>query len=90
MPFLDHVLQRPAYGWQDGKGNLVKPNAGEIFREFFSRLNVFKDRKNWLPFFRWLKVSALVDTVSGISIQYDHYGYTWHDLAPPLLYTRSL
>ncbi len=60
MPFLDHVLQRPAYGWQDANGNLVKPTKGQIFKEFFSRLNVFKDRKNWLPFFSWFKVICLV------------------------------
>ena len=60
MAFLDHVLQSPAYGWQDENGNLVKPDVREIFTEFFSRLNVFKDRKNWLPFFSWLKVFCLM------------------------------
>jgi hypothetical protein len=50
MPFLDHVLQRPAYGWQDDQGNLVKPNAGEIFREFFSRLNVLKTEETGCRF----------------------------------------
>ncbi|BAU55772.1 fatty acid desaturase [Mucilaginibacter gotjawali] len=56
MPFLDNVLQPPSYGWMDAKGELVKPSNGRIIREFFSRLNVFKSRKNWLPFFSWLKV----------------------------------
>jgi len=60
MSFLDHVLQVPAYGWKDGKGNLIKPRAGEIFKEFFSRLNVFNNRKNWLPFFSWLKILCLL------------------------------
>jgi hypothetical protein len=60
MPFLDHVLQRPSYGWADKEGNLVKPTATQIFKEFFHRLNVFRDRKNWLPFFSWLKVICLV------------------------------
>ncbi|SDL70245.1 fatty acid desaturase [Pedobacter antarcticus] len=60
MPFLDYVLQRPAYGWQDESGNLIKPGPGAIFKEFFSRLNIFKDRKNWLPFFSWLKVLCLI------------------------------
>jgi fatty-acid desaturase len=60
MAFLDYVLQPPAYGWKDKEGNLVKPGIGEIFKEFFSRLNVFKDVKNWLPFFSWLKVLCLV------------------------------
>ena len=59
MAFLDHVLQTPSYGWQDENGSLVKPTTRQIFKEFFSRLNVFKDRKNWLPFFSWLKVLCL-------------------------------
>lgn len=60
MAFLDHVLQTPSYGWKDSNGTLVKPTSRQIFKEFFSRLNVFKDRKNWLPFFSWLKVLCLV------------------------------
>ncbi len=59
MAFLDNVLQVPSYGWKDTGGDLVKPTPGQIFSEFFSRLNVFKDRKNWLPFFSWLKVLCL-------------------------------
>ena len=59
MPFLDHVLQIPSYGWKDEEGELVKPTTNKIFKEFFSRLNVFKSRKNWLPFFSWLKVACL-------------------------------
>ncbi|MBS7564261.1 fatty acid desaturase [Mucilaginibacter sp. Bleaf8] len=56
MAFLDHVLQPPAYGWKDAQGNLSKPTTGQIFKEFFSRLNIFATGKNWLPFFSWLKV----------------------------------
>ncbi len=60
MPFLDHVLQVPSYGWKDQTGTLIKPSTTQILKEFFSRLNVFKNRKNWLPFFSWLKVFFLV------------------------------
>lgn len=59
MAFLDHVLQVPSYGWKDTTGTLVKPTAKQIFKEFFSRLNVFKDKRNWLPFFSWMKVLCL-------------------------------
>jgi len=64
MPFLDHVLQVPTYGWKDADGNLVKPSKKEIFTEFFKRLNIFKDKRNWLPFFSWLKVAASSPFVS--------------------------
>ncbi len=35
-------------------------HSGKYSASFFSRLNVFKDRKNWLPFFSWFKVICLV------------------------------
>ena len=60
MPFLDHVLQVPSYGWKDEKGKLVKPCVNQILKEFFSRLNIINSRKNWLPFFSWLKVACLI------------------------------
>ncbi len=60
MSFLSYVLQPPSYGWQDSQGILIKPTPKQIFREFFSRLNVVKTRKNWLPLFSWIKVIALV------------------------------
>lgn len=60
MPFLDHVLQQPTYGWQDADGNLIKPTKSEILTEFFRRMNIFKDRRNWLPFFSWFKVICLI------------------------------
>ena len=60
MPYLDHVLQPPSYGWADGNGKLIKPSVIQILKEFFTRLNVVSDRKNWLPFFSWLKVFCLL------------------------------
>jgi sn-1 stearoyl-lipid 9-desaturase len=60
MAFLDDVLQPPSYGWKDAAGNFIKPTRLTILKEFFSRLNIFKNRKNWLSFFSWLKVLALL------------------------------
>ena len=60
MSFLDYVLQPPSYGWQDETGKLIKPSNKEIIKEFFKRLNIFKDRRNWLPFFSWLKIACLI------------------------------
>ena len=60
MAFLDEVLQPPYYGWTDSAGNFSKPTPKMIFNELFSRLNIFKDKKNWLPFFSWMKVVCLV------------------------------
>ncbi|PJJ84296.1 fatty acid desaturase [Mucilaginibacter auburnensis] len=63
MAFLDKVLQPPAYGWKDMDGKFVRPGFKAILTEFFTRLNVFNNRKNWLPFFSWLKILCLVPFV---------------------------
>jgi len=60
MAFIDAVLRPPSYGWKDHQGNLVKPSSGQILREFFSRLNIFADRRNWLPVMSWAKVAVMV------------------------------
>jgi len=52
MAFLDRVLDPPSYGFFKNQEFYV-PTKREMFREFFSRLNVFKTRKNWLSLFSW-------------------------------------
>jgi sn-1 stearoyl-lipid 9-desaturase len=59
MIFLKSVLEPPVYGWKDEFGNLTRPCTGQIFREFFSRLNVFRNKKNWLSFTSWMLVLCL-------------------------------
>ncbi len=59
MAFIDTVLQPPSYGWKDMDGNLSKPGSASIIREFFHRLNVFRDRRNWLSFTSWMMVAVL-------------------------------
>ncbi len=52
MKFIDRVLEPPSYGYErDGK--LVVPTHRELFAEFFKRLNVFRDRRNWMPLLGW-------------------------------------
>jgi len=59
MTFLSTVLEPPRYGWRDEQGGLIKPTHRQILREFFSRLNVFKNKKNWLSFTSWMLIVAL-------------------------------
>ena len=47
--FLQKVLEPPTYGWSKD-GEFYKPTAREIMSHWFSRVNVFRTRKNWLPF----------------------------------------
>ncbi|MGZ3945041.1 MAG: acyl-CoA desaturase, partial [Mucilaginibacter sp.] len=59
MTFLSTVLEPPGYGWRDEQGGLIKPTQRQILGEFFSRLNVFKNKKNWLSFTSWMLIVAL-------------------------------
>jgi fatty-acid desaturase len=59
MTFLKNVLEPPVYGWRDSTGNFTKPSNFQISSEFFSRLNVFKNKKNWLSFVSWFLVLCL-------------------------------
>lgn len=58
MSFLNRVLEPPKYGFSCN-GALVVPSPSEILSEFFSRLNVLRSRKNWLPAFGWSAVALL-------------------------------
>ena len=59
MPFLNSILEPPSYGWKDEFGNLEKPSSNQILKEFFSRLNIFRNKKNWLSFMSWMMIVAL-------------------------------
>ncbi|GAB3930298.1 fatty acid desaturase [Mucilaginibacter myungsuensis] len=59
MTFLDKVLEQPSYGWRDSEGDLVRPTPKQIITEFFHRLNIFRDKKNWLSFTSWMMILVL-------------------------------
>jgi stearoyl-CoA desaturase (delta-9 desaturase) len=73
VALLDRVLDRPSYGFTNPDGTLCLPTQREIFREFFTRLNVFRTRLNWLPFFGWF---ATVSLVLPLGIFLTHY-FSW-------------
>lgn len=60
MAFIDNVLQEPAYGWKNAQGALVVPTTKQLWREAFSRINIFKSRKNWISLLSWLQVVCMV------------------------------
>lgn len=59
MAFIHDVLETPSYGWRTASGEFSKPTNKQIFQEFLSRLNIFKDKKNWLSFTAWMMVLCL-------------------------------
>lgn len=54
MAFIDRVLKVPSYGWADTEGELVIPSNEQLYREFFSRINFLKDKKNWISSISWV------------------------------------
>jgi stearoyl-CoA desaturase (delta-9 desaturase) len=60
MCFLQTVLQPPKYGFQNAQGEFEKPSSRQIWGEFLSRLNVFKDRRNWLTAWSWFATCTFV------------------------------
>ncbi len=86
MHLFDYVLEEPRYGWKDKDNNLIKPSGKQIFREFFYRLNIFRDKKNWLPFFSWLKVLLLIPFFFLFVFNY----FTWPLFAIAFVYSMVI
>ncbi len=82
MAFLDQVLQPPSYGWKDENKIFIKPTSAQIFKEFFSRVNVFKTRKNWLSFLNWIKMLLLLSFFLLFVFKY----FTWWGFVAGFIY----
>lgn len=60
MKLSDYLLWEPRYGWADEQGNFIKPTLGQILSEYFYRINIFNDKRNWLPLMAWSLVLLLL------------------------------
>ena len=60
MAFIDEILQKPSYGWMDAKGLFLKPTTRQLFKEAFSRINIFKTRKNWIALISWFMATCML------------------------------
>ena len=83
MAFIDQILEPPSYGWQDDNNELIKPSARQIIKEFFSRLNIFSSKKNWLPFTSWTWVLLLLVFL----VVFFVYFFSWWLLPVGFLYS---
>jgi len=59
MAFLDKVLREPSYGWRTADGELSVPTHRQLIAEYFSRINVFRSRKNWQALTNWVFTLSL-------------------------------
>ena len=60
MAFIDNVLQTPSYGWANSDGKLITPSLKQLYSEAFSRINVFKSKRNWIPFINWFMALCML------------------------------
>lgn len=86
MAFIDTILRTPSYGWENEKGELIKPTSRQLFAEFFSRLNIFKSRKNWLATLAWIWLLMLLPFFLLFIFKY----FTWQLMIAGFLYSMVL
>lgn len=58
--FIDDLLQCPSYGWKDDQGNLVVPSTKQLWAETFSRINIFKTKKNWISLLSFIMAGCML------------------------------
>lgn len=85
IEILKRVLDPPSYGFERN-GALVVPTHREILREFFSRLNFFKTRKNWLPAFGW---TTSLSFALPLAIFFTHY-FSWPLMLAGFIYSMVI
>ena len=83
MKFIDYVLQQPAYGWTNSHGELSVPTRKQLFREAFSRINVFRNRKNWISLMGSFMILCMVPFLYMFIVYY----FSWKLLIVFAFYT---
>lgn len=56
--FIDNLLQKPSYGWANDRDELIVPTRRQLWAEVFSRINIFRTRKNWISLFSFLIITG--------------------------------
>jgi len=86
MSFIDRVLQVPSYGWQSESGELVVPTIKELFKEAFSRINIFRSRRNWISLISWVMIVCFLPFLFSFLI----YFFSWKLFAVIVLYSMVI
>src|SRR5437868_9429400 len=60
MAFIDNILQTPSYGWKNEKDELIIPTKKELFKEAFSRINIFRNKRNWISLISWVMAISML------------------------------
>ncbi|MFL5789616.1 MAG: fatty acid desaturase [Flavisolibacter sp.] len=60
MAFIDNILQTPSYGWKNEKDELIIPTKRQLFKEAFSRINIFRNKRNWISLISWVMAISML------------------------------
>src|SRR5689334_5049723 len=85
MSILSRVLHPPSYGYERN-GALYVPTHGELGREFMTRMNVLRCRKNWLSCWSWLTTLSLLAPLALFFARY----FSWPLFAAGFVYSMIL
>lgn len=83
MAFIDHILQKPSYGWATEKGELIIPTSRQLFNQAFGSLNIFKTRKNWISVLSFAMLLSMIPFLVLFITQY----FSWLLLIVILFYS---
>ena len=84
--FIDDLLFTPSYGWKDENGALVVPSNKQLWSETFSRINIFKTRKNWISFVSFLMMAAILPFLYLFLFKY----FSWYLVIAIVVYSMVI
>ena len=86
MSFIDTLLQKPSYGWKDENGSLIIPSTKELWSETFSRINIFKTRKNWISLISFFMIACILPFLFFFLFHY----FSWWLVAAIVVYSMVI
>ena len=84
--FIDNLLFTPSYGWQDKNGTLIIPTKKQLWSEAFSRMNIFKTRKNWISFVSFLMLAGMLPFFYLFLFKY----FSWYGVVAIVVYSMVI
>src|SRR5262245_18430311 len=84
--FIDNLLYAPPYGWKDDNDALIVPTKKQLWSEAFSRINIFKTRKNWISFVSFLMLAGLVPFFVLFFVKY----FSWYLVIAIVVYSMMI
>ena len=84
--FIDNLLYEPSYGWKDKNQELVVPTRKQLWSETFSRINIFKSKKNWISFVSFLMLVGMLPFFFLFVVKY----FTWYLMIAVVVYAMVI